>query len=68
MIIRAITVVTAQGVAQFEVGRFGIKEISEHQKQIAEYSYLMFYRVKFDNGNMTDISASCPLQIDYIKP
>ncbi|MFV0586894.1 hypothetical protein [Bacteroides reticulotermitis] len=64
MKIKSITIVSSVGVNSYTVGIRRVIDIKETTKQIGSDSSIKIYQVIKTDG-MTEISASCPLQIDY---
>lgn len=61
-----ITVVTAQGVAQHNVGENGICKISVERRNVSTNNSVVFFScLDKDSVPIVEISSLCPIVINY---
>ena len=63
--IHRITIVTAQGVEWFAIGRNGVTSITAGQFYVKDKEESLFYLCYGNDGLIAKISASCPMVIEY---
>ncbi|MDD3038845.1 hypothetical protein [Bacteroides sp.] len=63
--IKRIAIVTAVGANIYAVGIGGVTHIVCADKRVSEELFVDIYRVMNGRTTIAEISASCPLVIDY---